>query len=146
MFESFFLPLLPFLVGLLAVPLLGPTGAGIVLAAAAVGLLFYYRWRKWHVCAVMILRTLDQTVDGLAVVHPGVSLLVPEFLVPMRKQWHLVTRLQDHGWISLEKLPPRHIPPDITGMVMRLTSAGRRQLARYHGETDPFIRAWPRGA
>ncbi len=118
-----------FLVGLLAVPVFGPIWGGLLVITVIAGLLLKHRREKQVLCATRILRTLDLRSEGAAIVYPGVTPLVQEYLVPLEKQWPLATKLEEDGMISLEKLPPRHMPPDITGMIMTITPEGRSWLA-----------------
>ena len=126
--KKLFLPVV-FVVGLLAIPVFGPIWGGLLVIAVFVGLLFKYRREKWAWCAARILRTLDSYSDGQAVARPGVTLLLSERLVPLNRQWQFALQLQDKGLISLEKLEPRHVPPDITGVIMKITPEGRNWLA-----------------
>lgn len=129
-------PLAVFVVVPLAVPVFGPILGGLLLVAVFIGLLFKSRREKWIRCATKILHTLELRSEGAAIVYPGVTPLVQERMVPLEKQWPLAIKLENDGLISLDKLPPRHMPPDVTGMVMTITPEGRSWLAKRQSSRD----------
>lgn len=110
--------------------LLGPFWGGPLILAFCVGMHLKFRRDRRIRHAGWILRTLSRYDEG-AIARPGLTPLVGGDFVSVPRQWQLANQLANDGLIAFEKLPPRHYPPDVTGVVMTITPEGKKWLAAH---------------
>ena len=110
--------------------LLGPFWGGPLILAFCIGMHLKFRRDSRIRHARLILRTLSRYDEG-AIARPGLTTLIGGDFVSVSRQWQLANQLANDGLIAFEKLPPRHYPPDVTGVVMTITPEGKKWLAAH---------------
>ncbi len=124
-------PLLTFVVGLLLVPVFGPFVGGMLFLIMLALMVLHYRRRRQTRNVMMVLLVLNRSEMGMTKIHPGRTALLRESNLSPHRQWAFVQGMAEKGLIKLEKAPPRHVPPDVTGIIVTITSTGQHWLERH---------------